>query len=316
MGKSQIRSKFLAGLVGAIALCACAGAARADLLWGYSYAGLGYSSSGYITTSQNLVGGTYAITGVSGLQNSLPVEYLLAAGSYPASGGGILFSDNRLSPSSPFLGLGGFTFSSGTDLYNIYTKSGQAYDLAGADCSASLCGTSSDLGVPITLSVAPIPDRVWAFSYSGAGISASGDLITLATPVGGAYQIVGLSGDRNGEAMNSLFPAGDYTASGGGILFSDNQLFDTTPFLGLGGFTFHAGADRYNVYYKGGQYFELAGADCSASACGTATDMGTPINFSVRLVSNVPEPATLLLLGAGLAGIAGLRQRKDGRRKA
>jgi hypothetical protein len=307
---SIVRSAAFGASVFALALCAGLSDAQADQAWSYSYSGTGVSSSGYITTSNNLVGGSYAITGVSGLQNGLPVEYLLAAGTYPASGGGELISDNRLLPASPNLDLSGFTFSAGTDLYNVYTTGGQAYNLAGADCSASLCGSASQLGTPISLTVTNVPSLQWAFSYSGAGVSGSGYLTTLATPVGGAYQIVGLSGDQNGDAMNALFPAGTYLASGGGELISDNLLFASSPYLDLSGFTFHAGDDRYNVYDDNGQYYDLAGADCSAALCGSASDLGTPITFSISQISEVPEPFTLSLFGAGLAGAAALRRRR------
>ena len=98
----------------------------------------------------------------------------------------------------------------------------------------------------------------WQFTYSGAGVTASGDLTTLATPVGGEYQIVGLTGTRNGVAMNALLPGGTYSASGGGLLISDNELSPTAPYLDLSGFTFNAGNDLFNVYQSAGQYYDLA----------------------------------------------------------
>ena len=123
----------------AATLC-CIPTVHAELLWSYSYSGSGISESGYITTSSTLVSGAYSITGVSGLRNSQPVEALLAAGTYPASGGGVLISDNLLYPTTPQLGFGGFTYSSGSDLYNVYNLSGQYLELAGANCPGSTCG--------------------------------------------------------------------------------------------------------------------------------------------------------------------------------
>lgn len=277
--------------------------ARADQAWSYSYSGSGVSGSGYIITPNNLSSGSYAINGLSGSQNSSPIISLLAPGTYSASGGGFLTSDNRLYPASPFLDVDGFTFNDG-DLNNIYYEGGQYYDLAGADCSASACGSASDLGIPISLTIASVPSLQWAFSYSGPGVTGSGDLITLASPSGGAYRIIGLEGSQNGLAMNSLLPGGTYSASGGGFLTSDNLLYPTSPFLDVNGFTFNDG-DLNNIYYEGGQYYDLAGADCSASACGSASDLGIPISFSVRSPANVPEPSSLPMLLAGLAAIGG-----------
>lgn len=125
----------------------------------------------------------------------------------------------------PALGFGGFTVQAGSDLYNVYNTGGSYYQLAGADCSAAYCGQPGHLGTNIVFTATLVPSIDWTFSYAGAGVNASGVLTTLATPVGGGYQIVGLSGARNGQGMNALFPAGTYSASGGGLLISDNLLF-------------------------------------------------------------------------------------------
>jgi hypothetical protein len=285
---------------------AFAAPANATAVWGYSYAGTGVSGSGYLTTSSAPVAGAYPITGISGSVGATPVESLLAAGTYAASGGGLLISDNLLYAGTPALGAGGFTVRAGSDLYNVYFTGGQYYQLAGADCAASNCGTAGHLGNSVSFTASLLPSIDWAFSYAGAGVDASGILTTLATPVGGKYQIVGLSGTRNGQAMNALFPAGTYATSGGGLLISDDLLSAVDPFLETGGFTFHAGTDRYNVYDLNGQYFDLAGTDCGATNCGQPGHLGTPITFTL---AEVPEPGTLALLGISLAGLAVTRRR-------
>ncbi len=280
--------------------------ADAGLVWSYSYNGAGVSGSGYLMTTSTLSGGAYAITGISGMLGASPVEFLLPAGTYAASGGGALLSDNLLYPGTPTLDLGGFTVQSGSDLYNVYFTGGSYYQLAGADCNATTCGQPGHLGTSIAFTASLVPSIDWAFSYFGAGVNASGVLTTLATPAGGAYQIVGLTGTRNGQAMNALFPAGTYAASGGGALISDDLLFGANPYLTTGGFTFHADGDRYNVYNLNSQYYDLAGVDCGGATCGEPGHLGTPITFSL---AEVPEPATLPLAMVALVALAGSRRR-------
>jgi len=138
------------------------GAASAQTtVWSYSYTGSGVSGSGYLATSSTATPGRYAIEGVSGKVGALPVEMLLSAGTHPASGGGLLISDNLFFSGSPALDLGGFTVQAGADLYNVYFTGGQYYQLAGADCGGSTCGTPGHLGTSISFSAALVPSIDW-----------------------------------------------------------------------------------------------------------------------------------------------------------
>ena len=298
---------FLAATAVSLGLIALS-PAHAGMVWSYNYSGAGASGSGYLATTSTLSGGTYDITGISGKVGSAPILSLLAAGNYPTSAGGLLLSDNLLHASGPLLGYGGFTVQTASDLFNVYYTGGQYYQLAGADCAAATCGSAGHLGTGISFSATLVPSIDWAFTYSGAGIHASGVLTTLATPVAGHYQIVGLSGERDLQDMNALLPAGNYATSAGGLLLSDNLLADAEPFLEYGGFTFHSGTDLYNVYRTNQQYYELAGADCAAATCGSAGHLGTPIGFNV---SRIPEPNSLALLIVALLAATGLRGRKS-----
>jgi hypothetical protein len=59
---------------------------------------------------------------------------------------------------------------------------------------------------------------------------------------------------------------------------------------------------NYNVYFNPGtsSYFE-----CNSVPCPNGS--GTPITFSLTAV---PEPGTLMLVGSGALGLAGVRRRK------
>jgi len=135
------------------------------------------------------------------------------------------------------------------------------------------------------------------FSISGVGITGSGTF--AATLVSGnEYLVTSITGMQNGAAM-SLLGSGAY----GG---NNNEIFSSAPFLTTGGLAFvlSGGTTDYNVYFDPGVgYFECSSASTPCQTFGS----GTPVQFSL---TEVPEPGTLMLLGSGLVGLAGIARRK------
>jgi hypothetical protein len=97
----------------------------------------------------------------------------------------------------------------------------------------------------------------WNWSYSGAGVSASGTFTTNDAPDGaGFYQIVGITGTDNGAAITGLQPTG--TPIPGNEPYSvDNLVSTVEPRLTVHGFGFSlANADYANPFYNGSNYYE------------------------------------------------------------
>jgi PEP-CTERM motif len=137
------------------------------------------------------------------------------------------------------------------------------------------------------------------FTISGVGITGSGNF-TATLLSGNQYLVTAINGMQNGTAMTLLVP--------GAYAVNDNNIFSSAPFLSTGGLAFElSGPPAYNVYFDPGVgYFECSSALTPCHALGS----GTPVQFSLTQLSQVPEPGTLMLLGSGLLGLAGIARRK------
>ena len=97
---------------------------------------------------------------------------------------------------------------------------------------------------------------LWNWSYSGAGVSASGTFTTNDAPDGaGFYQIVGISGTDNGATIASQ-PTGTAIPSNEPYAV-DNLVSAAGPRLTTHGFGFSLANGNYaNPFYNGSSYFE------------------------------------------------------------
>jgi hypothetical protein len=139
--------------------------------------------------------------------------------------------------------------------------------------------------------------------YEGSGTLTAVDLgsgafgvedgtLTMTTGPTGTYQLY---------TANSYTPTSDFLSPSGAFQY-DNMFYPTfNPELDIWGLLFTGNGMEINIWGNSSYTFDTYAAG----------SYGTMDNFSEFVTAEVPEPATLSLVGLGLIGIAGaVRRRK------
>ena len=159
------------------------------------------------------------------------------------------------------------------------------------------------------------------FTYTGSGgLDNISGQITATPSSGDSYLATGISGNRDGQNITGLLAPGSLGFQNDNLLFPNSDPLIGPPglFLDFGGIAFSTVAgDDWHVFGHQGVTTTVSGATLVTSTTyaefpfgGTLINTGT---FSLVIIPDtnpVPEPLTLSVFIAGLAGAIGLRRRK------
>lgn len=142
------------------------------------------------------------------------------------------------------------------------------------------------------------------FSYTGTGVTASGQLFTDGVLSGGAYTVTNITGTRNGVGIAGLVS----------FVGDDDLLYVTAPVVDNEGISYAASGIDYNLFLVGGGSFCVGVNEISSTAPNSFCDSLIPVSVIVTEASDststVPEPSSLAILGAGIAALGWMRRKR------
>jgi hypothetical protein len=177
--------------------------------------------------------------------------------------------------------------------------------------SSAILAVAAALGFGAASGTARAGEMYWDFSFSGPGVSGSGELVTSGTPdptalAPDAYDILSIDGSVDGLPIIGLLGgtgAAEYSPDG--YFIYDNDFYpqgsasSAGAYFDLDGLLFRTADDDYNLYFDDGQYLDWADNGSGVVVSFSAVDPPPPA---------IPEPSSLLLLASMMIGCAALRR--------